>query len=39
MTGGAPLLVLFEKWPAEPPTPFESALRGHRWDRPSTPLT
>jgi hypothetical protein len=25
ITGGAPLLALFEKWPAEPPTPFDSA--------------
>jgi hypothetical protein len=30
MTGGAPLLALFEKWPAEPPTPFDSASRGRR---------
>jgi hypothetical protein len=28
ITGGAPLPALFEKWPAEPPTPFDSALRG-----------
>src|SRR5208282_2894996 len=30
ITGGAPLLALFEKWPAEPPTPFHSTLRGRR---------
>jgi len=28
ITGGAPLLTLFEKGPAEPPTPFDLKLRG-----------
>jgi hypothetical protein len=32
ITGGAPLLALFEKWPAEQPTPFDSSLRGRRSD-------
>ena len=27
ITGGAPLLALFEKWPAAQPTPFDFALR------------
>src|SRR6266536_3341473 len=26
-SGGAPLLALFENWPAEPPTPFDSASK------------
>src|SRR5271157_1223617 len=32
ITGGAPLLALFEKWPAGQPTPFDSALRGRKSD-------
>jgi hypothetical protein len=32
ITGGAPLLALFEKWPAEPSPPFDSVLRGRRSD-------
>src|ERR1019366_9906392 len=30
--GGAPLLAVFEKWPAEQTTPFDSAVRGRRSD-------
>jgi hypothetical protein len=32
ITGGAPLLALFEKGPAAPPTSFDSALHSRRSD-------
>jgi hypothetical protein len=38
ITGGAPLLALFEKWPAEPPTPSDSATSSLRFPGAGPPF-